>query len=96
MDKKAELLNKLSSKPHPRNFTVRELDQLMRMCGCIKFESRRGSGIGYLYPPTNQKVQFDRPHPGNELYLYHVKKVIRFLESVHVLEEDNDAETNGV
>lgn len=90
------LLNKLSRMPPPRNFTLRELDQLMKLCGCKKFESKRGSGIGYIYPLTKQKVQFDRPHPGNELYLYQIKMVMRFLKSIHVLEGDNNDEINGV
>ena len=49
MPKKEDLLEKLLRKPMPTNFTVRELDALMKACGCVKFEGGRGSGIGYLH-----------------------------------------------
>ncbi|MBR5369371.1 MAG: type II toxin-antitoxin system HicA family toxin [Lachnospiraceae bacterium] len=82
MASKDELLKKLLRKPIPSNFTVRELDTLMKKCGCIKFEGGRGSGIGYYHEKTNRVVQFDGPHPGNELYRYQIKKIINFLEEV--------------
>ena len=77
---KKDLLSKLCAKPMPKNFTVRELDQLMSKYGCEKFSGKRGSGIGYVHLSTKRILQFDGPHPGNELYAYQVKKVIAFLE----------------
>lgn len=82
MSKKEDLLEKLRKKPAPRNFTVRELDTLMSRCGCIKYSGGRGSGIRYVHQETNRVLQFDYPHPGNELYRYQVKMVIEFLEEV--------------
>lgn len=82
MSKKEDLLEKLRKKPAPRNFTVRELDTLMSRCGCIKYSGGRGSGIRYVHQETNRVLQFDSPHPGNELYRYQVKMVIEFLEEV--------------
>lgn len=46
---KSKLLEKLLSKPAPTSFTIRELDALMKQCGCEKFEGGRGSGIGYYH-----------------------------------------------
>ena len=41
-----------------------------------------GTGVGYYHEKTNRVVQFDGPHPGNELYRYQIKKIINFLEEV--------------
>lgn len=81
--KKDDLIEKLCSKPAPTNFTIRELDALMNKCGCTKFQGGRGSGIGYVHDdPEKASIQFDSPHPGNELYSYQIKKVIKFLERI--------------
>lgn len=82
MPNKDALIKKLMSKPAPKNFTMRELDALMRKCGCRKFSGGRGSGIGYLHEESGRVVQFDAPHPGNELYRYHVNMVKAFLEDI--------------
>lgn len=82
MSKKENLIKKLMQKPIPTNFTTREFDTLMKNCGCKKFEGGRGSGIGYLHTATKRIIQFDGPHPGNELYRYQIKMVIQFLKEV--------------
>ena len=86
MPKKDELIKKLLRKPMPTNFTVRELDALMKACGCTKFEGGRGSGIGYLHEADGRIIQFDGPHPGNELYRYQLKMIIKFLREVGEIE----------
>lgn len=82
MPNKDALIKKLMSKPAPKNFTMRELDALMRKCGCRKFSGGRGSGIGYLHEESGRVVQFDAPHPGSELYRYHVNMVKAFFEEI--------------
>lgn len=82
MPKKKELLNKLFSKPYPKNFTIRELDILMRKCDCEKFNGGRGSSIGYIHNKTKRILQFDGPHPGNELYKYQIDKVKQYIEAI--------------
>lgn len=82
MPNKDALIKKLMSKPAPKNFTMRELDALMRKCGCRKFSGGRGSGIGYLHEESGRVVQFDAPDPGNELYRYHVNMVKAFFEEI--------------
>lgn len=51
MPSKKDLVQKLTAKPIPRNFTVRDLDSLMSKCNCEKYQGGRGSGIGYRYIP---------------------------------------------
>lgn len=77
--KKEELINKLFAKPITKNFTVRQLDQLMNKCGCEKFPGGRGSGLKYFHKATGKALTFDGPHPGNELYPYQIKKVQEYL-----------------
>ncbi len=83
MPNKDKLLKKLLNKPMPKNFTVRDLDKLMSLCDCEKFQGGRGSGVGYRHLKTNRIVQFDMPHPGDELYTYQIKKVITFLKEIN-------------
>lgn len=85
MPKKEELLKKLLRKPIPKNFTKSELDMLMKKYGCIKYSSKRGSGIAYFHKDTNRILQFDEPHPGKELHIYQIKMTIQFLKEIGVL-----------
>ena len=82
MPKKEDLIEKLCRKPMPKNFTKRDLDMLMKKCNCEKFPGGRGSGIGYVHSKTQRVLQFDEPHPGNELYTYQIKKTIKFLKDI--------------
>ena len=82
MPKKTDLIQKLCRKPIPKNFTTRDLDALMNKCNCTKFPGGRGSGIGFVHNETQRVLQFDEPHPGNELYTYQIKKVIQFLKDI--------------
>lgn len=54
----------------------------MSKCNCKKSSGGRGSGLKYFHEPTGRILQFDGPHPGNELYLYQVKMVKEFLQEV--------------
>lgn len=82
MANKGKLLEKLLRRPMPNNFTKQELDSLMAKCNCTKFSGGRGSGIGYYHEVTGRSLQFDEPHPGNELYRYQIRRVIEFLKEV--------------
>lgn len=82
MPSKKDLIQKLTAKPIPRNFTVRDLDLLMSKCQCTKYQGGRGSGIGYRHEITRRAIQFDTPHPGKELYTYQIKAVITFLKDI--------------
>lgn len=82
MDKKQELINKLFSHPIPKNFTTKQLDNLMKYCECEKYQGGRGSGLKYFHAKTGRILSFDGPHPGNELYIYHVKATRKFLQDI--------------
>lgn len=86
MSKKDNLIDKLCRKPLPKNFTTQELDLLMSKCGCEKRQGGRGSSIAYFHKPTGRILTFDGPHPGNELYSYQIKKVIKFLKELSEIE----------
>lgn len=82
MPTKEALLEKITRTPTPANFTIRELDFLMKKCACEKFQGGRGSGIGYCHTKTKRIIQFDGPHPGKELYRYQIKKILQFLREI--------------
>lgn len=82
MPKKKDLIDKLFRRPCPKNFTTRELDILMNKCNCEKYQGGRGSGIGYIHNITGRQIQFDGPHPGNELYKYQIDKVKKFINDI--------------
>ena len=87
MPKKEVLIQKLFAHPEPRYFSIKELDVLMKKCGCTKFSGGRGSGIGYVHEETKRVLQFDAPHPGKELYRYQIKKTKAFLIAVNEIKE---------
>ena len=82
MPSKADLLNKLFREKIKKNFTVRDLDNLMNKCDCTKFNGGRGSSIGYYHNATKRILQFDGPHPQKELYRYQIQKVKDFLSAI--------------
>ena len=87
MPSKGVLLKKLMARPSPTNYTVRELDSLMKKCGCRKYSGGRGSALKYVHEKTGHVVEFDAPHPGNELYRYHVNMVKGFLSDIGEVEK---------
>lgn len=87
MPKKEKLLDKLMQKRIPKNFTTAELDALMSQCGCEKYPGGRGSAISYFHRESGRILRFDGPHPGNELYVYQIKKVREFLVSIGEVKE---------
>lgn len=82
MPKKDKLLDKLMQKQLPKNFTKKDLDALMSQCGCEKYSGGRGSAISYFHKKSGRILRFDGPHPGNELYPYHIRKVREFLAAI--------------
>ncbi len=41
----------------------------------------------YVHEESGRIVEFDAPHPGNELYRYHVNMVKKFLSDIGEVEE---------
>ena len=87
MSSKDALMKKLMAKPAPTNYMVRELDSLMKKCGCRKYSGGRGLAVKYVHEETGRILEFDTPHPGNELYRYHVNAVKKFLSDIGEVEE---------
>ena len=87
MPSKETLIKKLMARPSPTNYTVRDLDLLMKKCGCKKYSGGRGSAVKYVHTETGRIVEFDAPHPGNELYRYHVNAVKKFLSDIGEVEK---------
>ena len=82
MPDKTDLLNKLYSEKFPKNFTVRDLDNLMSKCDCTRFNGGRGSSIGYYHHATKRILQFDGPHPQKDLYSYQIQTVNAVLSAI--------------
>ena len=53
---------------------------------CTSVTPWKDQDIGYYHVGTKRILQFDGPHPSNELYRYHVKMVIAFLKEVGEIE----------
>ena len=90
MPKKEDLLERLCQKPAPKNFTLRELNLLLGKCGCSVHSGGRGAGIAYVHEATGRVLAFDAPHPGNELYRYHIAKAIQFLAAIGEIEKGDE------
>lgn len=75
-----DMLDRIRRKP--KDYTVRELDTLMKKCGCIKGHGGRGSSLQYYHRETGRMLTFDGPHPEKELYTYQIKKVLIFLAEI--------------
>lgn len=86
MSKKQELIKKLCRRPHPKNFTIRDLDSLMAGCNCTKHTGGRGSGVIYVHEETKRVLLFDVHHPGKELFKYQIEKTIKFLKDIGEIE----------
>ncbi len=88
MNNKESLLKKLFQKEIPRNFTVKELEKLLRECNCTKHQCGRCSGIRFYHDSTKRVLAFDEPHPGNNLMIYQIKKIRQFLKDIGEYKEE--------
>lgn len=79
MSQKEKLIKKLKSQP--KDFTVDELEQLLKYFGYKKNNSGKTSGSRVKFTKENGETIFlHRPHPGNILKTYLIKQVIEILE----------------
>lgn len=80
MTQKEKLIKRLSS--IPRDFNINELNKLMQSLGYKEYKKGKsaGSRIAFYHPETKLIVNLHRPHPGNELKVYQVKEIIKFLK----------------
>ena len=84
MSQKEDLIARLKSKP--RDFEIRELEKLLRLCGCEKSNAGRtsGSAVKYTYVRAGVKrvFMFRKPHPENVLKKYIIEGAIEFLSDI--------------
>lgn len=83
MSQKDVLIERLQSRP--ANFTIDELDSLMRKCGCKKVSRGKtsGSAIAYVHEKTGRKLRLHSPHPQKELKKYMIDLTIEFLSELN-------------
>lgn len=82
MGKKERLIERLLSMP--KDFEQREMDTLLKQCGCVLDNRGKtsGSAVRYIHKATEASFVYHRPHPGNIIKLYVLKQVIQFLQKV--------------
>ena len=80
MTRKEKLIEQLCSLP--RDFTINELTKLMKSLGYIEFAKGKTSGsrIAFYHKEKKIVLNLHKPHPGNELKIYQIKEVIKFLK----------------
>lgn len=71
----------------PKDFTISELDTLMRRLGLRKRQRGRtsGSAIEYYDPKTRQTLKIHSPHPGKIVKRYALLSAIEFLASLDLI-----------
>ena len=80
MTQKERLLNHLCSLP--KDFTINQLKGLMKSLGYIEYRRGKTSGsrIAFYHEKKKQILNLHKPHPGNELKVYQIKEIIKFLK----------------
>ncbi len=84
MSKKEKLLEKLKSKP--KDFTYDELKTLLNYLGFYENDKGKTSGSRVAFVNENkEKIEIHKPHPGNILKLYQIKKLLNKLKEMEVI-----------
>ncbi len=84
MSKKDKLLEKLESKP--KDFTYDELKTLLNYLGFYENDKGKTSGSRVEFKDImNRKIRLHKPHPGNILKLYQIKKILDKLKEMEVI-----------
>jgi hypothetical protein len=74
-------LAEIFSHPPPKNLAWDDLVSLLRALGC---DMVKGGGSRFAFRRDNQKADFHRPHPGQELKRYQVEDAKAFLAKIGV------------
>lgn len=84
MSKKRKLMKRLLSKP--TDFTMEELETLLRYFGLEKSTKGRTSGSRVEFTRDGKKgISLHQPHPNNTLKPYQMKQVTEFLKKERLL-----------
>ena len=65
-----------------RDFTVNKLNKLMKSLGYVQYQRGKNSAsrIAFYHQEKKLIINLHKPHPGNELKIYQIKEVIKFLK----------------
>lgn len=90
MSRKENLVSRLKSRP--RDFSIQELDTLMSLCNCEKRNRGKtsGSAIEYIHTQTKHIYSIHQPHPGNEIKICYIKRIISFLTEIGEIQDHAD------
>lgn len=82
MGKKERLIERLLRMP--KDFEQREMDTLLKQCGCVLDNRGKtsGSAIQYIHKATGKVFTYHRPHPGNIIMPYVLKGAKEFLQII--------------
>lgn len=85
MSKNIKLIKKLKS--IPKDFTYVELRKLMNSLGFIEDNKGKSSGsrVAFYNENTKHIIRLHKPHPNNELKIYQLREIIKFLENIGVI-----------
>ncbi len=80
MTQKEKLLARLCSLPN--DFTINQLKRLMKSLSYIEYQRGKTSGsrIAFYHPEKKLVLNLHKPHPSNELKIYQIKEIIKFLK----------------
>ncbi len=79
MSKKDKLIKKLRSNS---SFTFDEMELLLSYFDYYINNKGRTSGsrVSFINEETNNRINFHKPHPGNEIRKYQRKQLLEFME----------------
>lgn len=80
MSQKEKLIKRVRN--NPKDFTFRELEELMRELGFQRTDSGKTSGSAVKFSNGEKALFLHRPHPRNVLKPYQVKDLINLLNEL--------------
>lgn len=81
MSKKNKLLQRIMTSPPKKDIKYSEVEILLRSKGYQKIEGS-GSRVTFYNAETDDIIDLHKPHPGNELKVYLVRKIQRKLREI--------------
>lgn len=93
MSKQEKRLDRLFSTPN--DYTMDELDTLLKSLGYVEVGKTSGSSIKYYNQETKDIINFHRPHPGNLIKRYIQEEIIEKLKRNGCRKDDEIDEGRG-
>lgn len=84
MSKKEKIIKRLKSKP--KDFTYDEAKNILNNLGFYENNKGKTSGSRIAFMNENKvKIDLHKPHPGNILKEYQIKKLLNILKDLEVI-----------